>query len=59
MSVLHPNVRGHTGTRTARCIARLENADNVRIEVEAEQYAADERTAHLKALRLARQKAVS
>jgi hypothetical protein len=55
MSVLHPNVRSHAGTRTARGIARIENAENVRIEVADEQYAVDQRTAQLKALRLARE----
>jgi hypothetical protein len=56
MSVLFPNVRGHLETKTARDAARLENAENVRAEVEADRQAADERTAQLRAMRLAREK---
>lgn len=54
MSVLPPNVRCQLATKTARKIARHDNAENVRSEVEAEKQAADERTAQLRAMRLAR-----
>jgi hypothetical protein len=59
MSVLLPNVRGHLETKTARDAARLENAENVRTQAEADRQAVDERTAQLRAMRLAREKATS
>ncbi|WP_419828322.1 hypothetical protein [Methylobacterium sp.] len=55
MSDLHHTARGQLDSRAARATARLENAVNVREEVEDKQHAADERTAQLKALRLARE----
>jgi hypothetical protein len=57
MSVLLPNVRGHLETKTAREAARQENAKLVLAEVQADRHAADERTAQLRAMRLAREKA--
>jgi hypothetical protein len=59
MAVLFPNARGHLETKTARDAARLENAESVRVEVEADRQAVDERTAQLRAMRLAREKAAS
>jgi hypothetical protein len=58
MSVLPPNARGHLATKTARDTARQENA-KLALEVEADRQAADERTAQLRAMRLARDKAIS
>jgi hypothetical protein len=59
MSVLPPNARGHLATKTARDTARQENAKLALAEVEADRQAADERTAQLRAMRLARDKAIS
>ena len=59
MSVLPPNARGHLATKTARDTAREENAKLVLAEVQADRHAADERTAQLRAMRLAREKATS
>ncbi|MHB2208284.1 hypothetical protein [Methylobacterium sp. CM6257] len=56
MSVLPPNARGHLATKTARDTARQENAKLALVEVEADRQAADERTAQLRAMRLAREK---
>jgi hypothetical protein len=59
MSVLFRNARGHLATKTARDAARLQNAETVRSQDEADRQAADERTAQLRAMRLARDKATS
>ena len=59
MSDLHHTARGQLDSRAARATARLENAENVRAEVEDKQQVADERTAQLRAMRLAREKAGS
>lgn len=59
MSDLPHTARGQLESPTARAAARLENAENVRAEVEDKQYAADERTAQLRAMRLAREKTAS
>ena len=59
MSDLPHTARGQLESRNARATARLENAENVRAEVEDKQHAADERTAQLRAMRLAREKAAS
>lgn len=55
MSDLPHTARGQLDSRAARATAHLENAVNVRGEVEDKQHATDERTAQLKALRLARE----
>ncbi|GJE13133.1 hypothetical protein [Methylobacterium longum] len=55
MSDLPNTARGQLDSRTARATARLENAENVRAEAEDKQQVADERTAQLKAMRLARE----
>lgn len=55
MSILPPASRGQLDTRAARGVARLKNAESVRLEVEAERHAVEERTAKLRAMRLARE----
>lgn len=59
MSVLSRHARGHLATKMARDAARLQNAETVRAQDEADRQAADERTAQLRAMRLAREKAAS
>lgn len=54
MSEVLSTTRINLNSRTGRDAARLENAENVRAEVEEERHAADEQTARLKAMRLAR-----
>ena len=59
MSELLSTTRIHLNSKTGRDAARLENAENVRVDAEAERHAIDERTAQLRAMRLARERAIS
>ncbi|MBP1179948.1 hypothetical protein JOE48_001912 [Methylobacterium sp. PvR107] len=59
MSALPSHVVGHRETMRAKKAAQQENADRVWTQVEAERRALDERTAKLRALRLAREGAES
>lgn len=59
MSVLPSHIQGHRETMQARKAAQKESADRVWTQVEAECRAVDERTAKLKAMRLARESAQS
>jgi len=59
MSALPSHVVGHRETMRARKEAQQENADRVWTQVESERRALDERTAKLRALRLAREGAES
>lgn len=53
MSVLPSHIQGHRETMQARKAAQQESADSVWTQVEAERRAVDERTAKLRAMRLA------
>ncbi|MFB0492627.1 hypothetical protein ABIE45_005213 [Methylobacterium sp. OAE515] len=55
MSELPSHVVGHRETMRARKEAQQKNADRVWTQVEAERRAVDERTAKLRAMRLARE----
>lgn len=55
MTGLPSHVVGHRETIQARETARQENAERVWAEVEADRRAVDERTAKLRAMRLARE----
>lgn len=59
MSVLAYYARCHLVTKAAKDAARLQNAETVRAQDEADRQAVDERTAQLRAMRLAREKAAS
>ncbi len=59
MSILPSHVQGHRETMRARKEAQQENADRVWRQVEAERRSVDERTAKLRAMRLARESAGS
>ena len=53
MTELSPNNRANLVTRTAREAARQTNADQVQQDLDAEKRALEERTAQLRAKRLA------
>ena len=55
MSVLPSHIQGYRETMAARKEAQQENADRVWTQLEAERRAVDERTAKLRAMRLARE----
>lgn len=55
MSGLPSHIQGHRETIQEREAARQENADRVWAEVKADRRAVDERTAKLRAMRLAQQ----
>ena len=59
MAELLPNRRVNLSTPTARRAARQTNADQVQQDVDAEKQALEERTAQLRAMRLAQEKAAS
>lgn len=59
MAELLPNRRVNLSTPTARRVARQTNADQVQQDVDAEKQALEERTAQLRAKRLAQENAVS
>lgn len=59
MAELLPNRRVNLTTPTARRAARQTNADQVQQDAEAEKQALEERTAELRAIRLAQEKATS
>ena len=54
MAALLPNNRVNLMTKTARKAARQTNADQVQQDVDAEKQALEERTAQLRAKRLAK-----
>lgn len=53
MSKLHPRARGHLTSVTARGLDRQDKADQVHQDIDDEKQALDERTAQLRAARLA------
>ena len=59
MAELLPNRRVNLMTPTARRAARQTNADQVQQDVDAEKQALEERTAQLRAMRLAQEKDAS
>lgn len=59
MSVLPSHIQGHRETMQARKAAQQESAERVWTQVEAERRAIDERTAKLRAMRLARESEAS
>ena len=59
MSENPSHIQGHRETMQARKAAQQESADRVWTQVEAERQAVDERTAKLRAMRLARESEAS
>jgi hypothetical protein len=59
MSENPSHVQGYRETKAAKATERYDQANEVWAEVEAERRAVDERTAKLRAMRLAREKATS
>lgn len=59
MSKLPFNARGQLSTPTARDAARQQQAEQAQKEFDAEKREMEERTAKLRAMRLAREKATS
>lgn len=59
MSALPSHVQGHRETVQARKAAQQESAERAWIQVEAERRAVEERTAKLRAMRLARESEAS
>ena len=59
MSILPSHIQGHRETVLARKAAQQESAERVWTQVEAERRAVDERTAKLRAMRLARESEAS
>lgn len=59
MSENPSHVQGYRETKAAKAAERYDRANEVWTEVEAERRAVDERTATLRALRLARERAGS
>jgi hypothetical protein len=59
MSENRSHVQGYRGTKAAKAAEKLDQANEVWAEVEAERRADDERTARLRAIRLARERPAS
>jgi hypothetical protein len=58
MSENPSHVQGYRETKAAKAAEKLDQANEVWAEVEAERRAVDQRTARLRAMRLAREKSI-